>query len=151
MITYSLGHNGVESEPSPATTSWQHGQFTDPLLNPSRSMRRGQQQNRCCQCSLCQPVASLVARSWVEDASGEIFELPLDGARNTSCCTSGAQTSRISLALRACYVGGKKRIVRRLCSRSASLRTRIRGSQTIAKTLSCRVLTSSSEHLLILT
>ena len=45
---------------------------------------------------------------------------------------SGASTSRVSRALRACLSGGRKRMVRMLCSRSASLITSTRGSWAIA-------------------
>ena len=41
-------------------------------------------------------------------------------------------TSSVSRALRACFSGGRNRIVRMLCSRSATLITSTRGSRAIA-------------------
>ena len=41
-------------------------------------------------------------------------------------------TSSVSRALRACFSGGRKRIVRMLCRRSATLITSTRGSRAIA-------------------
>ncbi|SLH41672.1 Uncharacterised protein [Mycobacteroides abscessus subsp. abscessus] len=45
---------------------------------------------------------------------------------------SGAMTSRVSLAFFACFSGGRNRMVRMLCSRSATLMTSTRGSRAIA-------------------
>ncbi|SHW64309.1 Uncharacterised protein [Mycobacteroides abscessus subsp. abscessus] len=49
-----------------------------------------------------------------------------------SRCASGAITSSVSRALRACFSGGRKRMVRMLCNRSATLITSTRGSRAIA-------------------
>ncbi|CKR84567.1 Uncharacterised protein [Mycobacterium tuberculosis] len=49
-----------------------------------------------------------------------------------SRCARGAMTSNVSRALRACFSGGKKRMVRMLCNRSATFITSTRGSRAIA-------------------
>ena len=56
---------------------------------------------------------------------------------------SGASTSSVSRALRSCLAGGRKRRVRMLCNRSASLITSTRGSRAIATTI-LRIVSASA-------